>query len=90
MDRAVLRELLFTGIEENVSFGKVCTKIESSPDGATVHFADGSSATAEIVVGADGGSSVLRNAVGQQEPEDLNTIAIYGRTKLRPKLISGS
>lgn len=87
IDRAVLREVLFKGLEENVSFGKACTRVEVNSDRSTVHFADGTSATADLVVGADGATSALRAATGQREPEDLDTLAIYGRTKLEPRLI---
>lgn len=87
IDRAVLREILFTGLEESASFGKVCTKVEVSADRSVVHCADGTSATADVVVGADGASSALRAATGQQEPEDLDTLAIYGRTRLDPAFI---
>lgn len=87
IDRAVLREILFTDIEENVSFGKACTKVEVGADHSIVYFADGTSATADVVVGADGASSILRAATGQHDPEDLDALAVYGRTRLDPTFI---
>lgn len=89
IDRSVLREILFTGFEGNVSFGKACTRVEDYADHATVDFSDGTSVSADLVIGADGASSMVRKAVGQSEPEALNTFAIYGRTRTKEGLIPG-
>lgn len=87
IDRSVLREILFTGLEENISFGKACIRVEDHANHAILHFSDGTSVSADLVVGADGASSMVRQAVGQDEPEELNTFAIYGRTITREGLI---
>ncbi|MGV0094790.1 FAD-dependent monooxygenase [Streptomyces californicus] len=36
------------------------TSLENEPDGARLHFADGTTATADVVIGADGINSVVR------------------------------
>jgi 2-polyprenyl-6-methoxyphenol hydroxylase-like FAD-dependent oxidoreductase len=87
IDRAVLREILLTGLEENISFGKACIRVEDHANYAILHFSDGTSVSADLVVGADGASSMVRQAVGQSEPEELNTFAIYGRTITREGVI---
>ncbi|MEV0597421.1 FAD-dependent oxidoreductase [Nonomuraea cavernae] len=59
--RAVLRELLLAGIRDVVRFGKTFERYETRPDGrVTAHFADGTSATADVLVGADGANSAVR------------------------------
>ncbi|NUR91970.1 MAG: FAD-dependent monooxygenase [Nonomuraea sp.] len=52
--RSVLRELLLTGLD--VRFGKTCVGYA----GNTAHFADGTSADADLIVGADGTDSAVR------------------------------
>ena len=51
-----------------VRFGKRAVGATQDPDGATVEFADGSSAVGDLVVGADGGRSVVREAVIGPDP----------------------
>jgi 2-polyprenyl-6-methoxyphenol hydroxylase-like FAD-dependent oxidoreductase len=87
IDRSVLREILFTGLERNITFGKACTRVEDHANNATLYFSDGTFVSADLVVGADGASSMVRKAVGQSEPEALNTFAIYGRTRTTKGLI---
>jgi 2-polyprenyl-6-methoxyphenol hydroxylase-like FAD-dependent oxidoreductase len=87
IDRSVLREILFAGLEENISFGKACTRVEDHADHAILYFSDGTSVSADLVVGADGASSLVRKAVGQGDPEALKAFAIYGRTITREGLI---
>ncbi len=43
-DRSTLRQILLCGLEDQVSFGKQCTRVEATALGATAHFADGTSA----------------------------------------------
>ncbi len=48
---------------ERIHLGAECVSIEQSGDSVTVHFADGRSASADLVVGADGIGSVIREHV---------------------------
>jgi hypothetical protein len=50
--RDVLRNWLSSYID--VQYGKKAERIEEKDDGVVVHFADGTSASGDIVVGADG------------------------------------
>jgi len=43
-----------------IQFGKAAVRVEESKENATVHFQDGTSATGDIIVGADGVSSIVR------------------------------
>ena len=87
MDRAVLREILFSGLEDHVAFGKNCIQVLEEGDRVVLRFADGTSSEADLVIAADGSSSAVRAAAGQAEPDFLNTLAIYGKTPFKPELI---
>lgn len=61
VSRMTLRQLLFTGMEDVIAFDRVFTHYDQHADGTvTAHFADGSSATADLLVGADGANSAVR------------------------------
>ncbi|MGW4867463.1 FAD-dependent monooxygenase [Streptomyces chartreusis] len=51
--------------DEWVRLGRRCTAVEAGPDGAVLHFADGSAVAADVVIGADGVHSVVRGAVAE-------------------------
>jgi 2-polyprenyl-6-methoxyphenol hydroxylase-like FAD-dependent oxidoreductase len=81
MDRQTLRAILLIGLEDRVHYGRHATGVTEGSDGATLHFADGTSVTAPVVVGADGSSSLLRAQVlPDHEPTDTGSMAVYGRT----------
>jgi 2-polyprenyl-6-methoxyphenol hydroxylase-like FAD-dependent oxidoreductase len=61
VSRTVLRSVLLKGLGSIVRFGKTGTAFSESADGRiTLHFGDGSGATADVLVGADGAGSHLR------------------------------
>lgn len=61
VDRLTLRRLLLAGMEGEVRFGKRLERYEQSAGGmVTAFFADGTSATGDVLVGADGAGSVVR------------------------------
>lgn len=69
VDRLTLRRLLLAGMEGEVRFGKRFERYERSAEGrVTAFFADGSSATGDVLVGADGAGSVVRK---QRLPQAL-------------------
>ena len=81
VSRMTLRQVLMTGLEDVITFGKEFTHFEQRTDGTvTAHFADGSSATGDILVGADGaGSRVHKQYLPQARQEDTGIIAIAGK-----------
>ncbi|MFI1917768.1 FAD-dependent oxidoreductase [Nocardia sp. NPDC020380] len=84
MDRQTLRTILLRGLEDRVHFGKGAIGVEQDNDSATLHFADGTSTRADVIVGADGIGSALRAAVLPDcEPIDSGMRALYGRTPLQ-------
>lgn len=51
-----------------VAFGKRLVSAEQTADGVTARFADGTTATADIVIGADGIRSTVRASIDPQAP----------------------
>ncbi|HEY3786271.1 MAG TPA: FAD-dependent monooxygenase [Steroidobacteraceae bacterium] len=61
ISRIALRKILLEGLEETVAFDKTFLSYQICPDGrVSVRFKDGSTATGDIVVGADGANSHVR------------------------------
>jgi 2-polyprenyl-6-methoxyphenol hydroxylase-like FAD-dependent oxidoreductase len=54
-------------------YGKRLTGLEQAPGSVTAHFGDGSVATADILVGADGIHSVVRPSIDPAAPEPRYT-----------------
>jgi 2-polyprenyl-6-methoxyphenol hydroxylase-like FAD-dependent oxidoreductase len=99
VDRHTLRGILLDGLGDAVRYGKVFERYELAADGRpTAHFADGTSATGDVLVGADGMHSRLRAqylpaatrrdtralGVGLKLPLNADT-----RTWLPPRLAQG-
>jgi 5-methylphenazine-1-carboxylate 1-monooxygenase len=83
--RPLLRAVLLTGLADAVRFGTRCTRFEQRSDGTVrAWFADGTSDTADVLVGADGVGSVVR---GQYLPHvrvaDTGRRMLMGATPLR-------
>ncbi|MFF9480643.1 FAD-dependent monooxygenase [Streptomyces sp. NPDC014733] len=69
------RERLFRVLADHAAaegvqftYGKRLVAAEESPDGVTAHFADKTSATADILIGADGIRSTVRTVIDPQSP----------------------
>jgi 2-polyprenyl-6-methoxyphenol hydroxylase-like FAD-dependent oxidoreductase len=62
VSRTTLRRILLEGLGGVVRFGKKFTAFEDGPNGSVVaRFADGSAATGDVLIGADGAGSRLRS-----------------------------
>src|ERR1700761_270700 len=67
--RADLHDLLQSLVPaSSIHLGAACTGIHTSQTGATVSFADGSKVECDVVVGADGIHSVVRNGLFGEKP----------------------
>ncbi len=88
VSRMTLRQVLLTGVEEIVHFDKTFTHYEQHEDGTvTAFFADGTSATGELLVGADGTSSPVRKQyLPHARLEDTGIIAIGGKALLTEEM----
>ncbi|MDM4718989.1 NAD(P)/FAD-dependent oxidoreductase [Micromonospora sp. WMMA1363] len=82
--RMTLRQVLLTGLEDVVHFDRTLTRYEQRDDGTvTAHFADGSSASGDLLVAADGtGSAVRRQYLPHAVTRDAGTINIATRIPL--------
>ena len=63
-----------------VHVGKRALRVEQSKGGATVAFADGSEASADVVVGADGIHSVIRSVVTEPSRPTFSGMVAYRGT----------
>jgi 2-polyprenyl-6-methoxyphenol hydroxylase-like FAD-dependent oxidoreductase len=81
VSRMTLRQVLMTGLEDVITFGKEFTGFDQNCDGTiTAYFGDDSCATGDLLVGADGAASRLRKQyLPQARQEDTGIIAIAGK-----------
>ncbi len=90
INRLTLRQILLAGLDHAVHFGRTVCGFEQSGDGVRLCFEDGSSADADLVIGAEGINSPLRR---QLLPEaaagvvDTGLRAIYGQAPLDEDLL---
>lgn len=63
--------------EEWVRLGAHCTAVEEQPDGVLLHFADGSKAEADVVIGADGVHSVVRATVAEPSTPEYSGLSAF-------------
>jgi 2-polyprenyl-6-methoxyphenol hydroxylase-like FAD-dependent oxidoreductase len=84
VSRIALRKILLEGLENVVEFDKTFVAYELTADGrVTVRFKDGSTATGDIVVGADGASSpVRRQLLPNARRLDTGIVVLSGKFPL--------
>jgi 2-polyprenyl-6-methoxyphenol hydroxylase-like FAD-dependent oxidoreductase len=83
IDRGVLHRILGeralrAGVR--IQYGKKLIGVEQGPDGVTANFADGSSASADVLIGADGVHSAVRRLIDPDAPgaRYLNLLGFEG------------
>src|SRR6516164_603299 len=81
VSRISLRGILLEGLDEIVGFGKKFIAFEETPSGAvTARFDDGSTATGDVLIGADGASSrVRRQLLPYAERVETGIFAVSGK-----------
>lgn len=87
VSRMTLRQVLLTGVEDIVTFEKEFSRYEQTEDGrVTAYFTDGTSATGDLLIGAEGANSRVRK---QYLPEaklvETGLVGITGKTLLTPE-----
>jgi 2-polyprenyl-6-methoxyphenol hydroxylase-like FAD-dependent oxidoreductase len=84
--RMTMRQVLLTGLSDVVHFDKTFVRYEQHDDGTvTAYFADGTSATGDLLVAADGThSAVRRQYLPHAVTRDAGTINIATRIPLTP------
>ncbi len=84
VNRLALRHVLLVGLENVVHFEKVFERYERTPEGrVTAYFVDGTSATGDVLVAADGANSRVRQQYLPQAPRrEIGAAAIGGKVLL--------
>lgn len=84
VSRITLREILLSGMDDVVEFGKTFSEYEVSTHGTVIaHFADGSTAEGDLLIGADGANSRVRaQLLPHAERVDTGVVAIAGKHPL--------
>lgn len=87
VSRMTLRQVLLTGLEDVVHFGKAFVRYEQGAGGeVTAHFEDGTAATGDLLVAADGtGSRVRKQYLPAARLEDSGILAIAAKLPLTPE-----
>jgi len=83
IDRGALHRILRDRAEQSgvrIHGGKKLIRVDERPDGVTAHFADGTSASADILIGADGVHSTVRRLIDPNAPgaRYLNLLGFEG------------
>jgi salicylate hydroxylase len=81
ISRITLRQILLTGLDGVVHLGKEFVRYERTPQGkVTAFFADGTAATGDVLVAADGaGSRVRQQYLPHTRRLDLGIVAVAGK-----------
>ncbi|MEV0597369.1 FAD-dependent oxidoreductase [Nonomuraea cavernae] len=84
VNRYTLRRILLDGLDDIVHFGKECVGYRQHGDAAvTVHFADGSTAEGDMLIGAEGGHSAVRvQLLPHAERIETGMVSVGGRLPL--------
>jgi 2-polyprenyl-6-methoxyphenol hydroxylase-like FAD-dependent oxidoreductase len=83
VNRLTLREILLAGLEDTVHFGKTFERFEQLDDEKIrAFFTDGTSTTGDLLVGADGTHSVVRDLIAPDAKIDGIGSFIYGKTPI--------
>lgn len=84
VSRITLRQILLAGLDDIVHYDKTFERYEREPDGRiTAYFADGTSATGDVLVGADGGNSRVRKQyLPHAERVETGIVTIVGKYAL--------
>jgi 2-polyprenyl-6-methoxyphenol hydroxylase-like FAD-dependent oxidoreductase len=83
IDRGALHRILRNRAERagvRIQHGKKLIRVDEDPHGVTAHFADGSSASADVLIGADGVHSTVRQLIDPNAPSAryLNMLGFEG------------
>jgi 2-polyprenyl-6-methoxyphenol hydroxylase-like FAD-dependent oxidoreductase len=87
--RRTLRSILRARLGDSLQIGRAVVGYQDGPNGVTVKLADGSTATGDVLVGADGIRSAIRAQRLPATPvieTGVRGLGVYGRTPLTPEL----
>jgi len=84
VSRRELLDPLLGALDGSIVYAKRATTVENTPSGAGVHFADGTSEGADLVVVADGARSALRLSLWPADQGQFFSFAFQGTVDLHP------
>lgn len=82
VNRLTLREILLADLDDVVHFDKTFERFDHDDGQVRAYFTDGTSATADLLVGADGTNSAVRAQLVPDAVIDRLHWSIYGRTPI--------
>jgi len=89
VNRLTLREILLAGLDDVVHFGKTFTRYEEARDGTVrACLADGTSVVGDLLVGADGTGSVVRQQLVPEARLDALHTILFGKTPLTAEALA--
>jgi 2-polyprenyl-6-methoxyphenol hydroxylase-like FAD-dependent oxidoreductase len=91
IDRRALRQILLGRLDGIVHAGAAVTGFEADAGGVQVQLADGTTATGDVLVAADGvGSAVRRQLLPDVEiiPADVGGLGLFARSPVTPELLA--
>ncbi|WP_410622655.1 FAD-dependent oxidoreductase [Amycolatopsis sp. cmx-8-4] len=89
VNRDALRDALLLGCDSLIHWGTAFDRFEYTGDGVRVHTSDGRAIDADLLVGADGANSRVREQrLPDLRRQDLGIANIAGRVRLTPGLAS--
>lgn len=89
VSRTDLQQMMLTAFgEQDVQMGMRCVEVKQDADSATAIFEDGSTATGDVIIGADGIHSVVREYLGggKVEPRYAGYVNWNGIVEASPDL----
>lgn len=87
VNRDALRKALLLGCDDVIRWGTAFERFEYTGNGVRVHSADGRAIEADLLVGADGANSRVREQrLPDLQRQDLGIVNIAGRVRLTPEL----
>src|SRR2546426_2764380 len=89
VDRLTLRQILLAGLDDSVHFNKAFARYEQQEDGRVwSHFTDGTRASGDVLVAADGvGSRIREQFLPHAEVIDTGMRWLGGKTLLTDEII---
>ncbi|MGW3196084.1 FAD-dependent oxidoreductase [Streptomyces sp. NPDC001118] len=83
VNRMTLRQILLSGLEKTVHYGARLTHYDINVSGSvTAHFADGTSARGDVLIGADGVNSAVRKQyLPKARVVDAGLRLLYGKVR---------
>jgi 2-polyprenyl-6-methoxyphenol hydroxylase-like FAD-dependent oxidoreductase len=88
VDRSILRDVLLSGLDDQVEFGKTFDHYTITGKEVTAYFTDKNIYTGSLLVGADGvGSAVRKQYLPNLNIIDTGMRIIFGKTPLREEFL---